>query len=76
MNVPDQVDERKDKIPMQTSQQSWLSISQKQKKVQSEYWLCIFDFQDKPGIMSMLPPSLLFPHECQDIIFCLTNVNC
>ena len=29
MNVPDQVDERKDKIPMQTSQQSWLSISQK-----------------------------------------------
>ena len=33
MNVPDQVDERKDKIPMQTSQQSWLSISQKMKKV-------------------------------------------
>ena len=32
MNVPDQVDERKDKIPMQTSQQSWLSISQKMKK--------------------------------------------
>ena len=29
MNVPDQVDERKDEIPMQTSQQSWLSISQK-----------------------------------------------
>ena len=33
MNVPDQVDERKDKIPMQTSQQSWLSISQKMKKI-------------------------------------------
>ena len=32
MNVPDQVDERKDKIPMQTSEQSWLSISQKMKK--------------------------------------------
>ena len=35
MNVPDQVDERKDKIPMQTSQQSWLSISQKMKKIYS-----------------------------------------
>ena len=29
MNVPDQIDERKDKIPMQSSEQSWLSISQK-----------------------------------------------
>ena len=36
MNVPDQVDERKDKIPMQTSQQSWLSISQKMKKIPSK----------------------------------------
>ena len=35
MNVLDQVDERKDKIPMQTSQQSWLSISQKMKKSNS-----------------------------------------
>ena len=33
MNVPDQVDERKDKIAMQTSEQSWLSISQKMKKI-------------------------------------------
>ena len=35
MNVQDQVDERKDKIPMQTSEQSWLSISQKMKKIYS-----------------------------------------
>ena len=40
MNVPDQVDERKDKIPMQTSQQSWLSISQKMKKIDLMHIIC------------------------------------
>ena len=49
MNVPDQVDERKDKIPMQTSEQSWLSISQQKNEEKNFlYFLLVFRASNRP----------------------------